>query len=90
MVSSRAIFILYSIRSESALKERRSISDNMSRSVRGILFNCISPRQNQTVADICVNYLKYCVSIESSPVSDMRPISEGLIKRKVFAGAHTI
>ena len=28
--------------------------------------------------------------IKSSPISDMRPIGEGLIKRKVFAGAHTI
>lgn len=37
-----------------------------------------------------LNYLRYFTLIKSSPISDMRPIGEGLIKRKVFAGAHTI
>ena len=54
-------------------------------SVRGILFNCINPDR---IAPI--NYLSHFTLIKSSPISDMRPISEGLIKRKVFAGAHTI
>ena len=59
-------------------------------SVRGILFNGIKVRQNHTAADIFLNYLRYFTLIKSSPISDMRPIGEGLIKRKVFAGAHTI
>lgn len=59
-------------------------------SVRGILFNGIKPRQNHTAADVFLNYLRYFTLIKSSPISDMRPIGEGLIKRKVFAGAHTI
>ena len=57
---------------------------------RGILFNGIKARQNHTAADVFLNYLRYFTLIESSPISDMRPIGEGLIKRKVFAGAHTI
>ena len=59
-------------------------------SVRGILFNGIKVRQNHTAADVFLNYLRYFTLIKSSPISDMRPIGEGLIKRKVFAGAHTI
>ena len=59
-------------------------------SVRGILFNCIKARQNHTATDVFLNYLIYFTMIESSPISDIRPIGEGLIKRKVFAGAHTI
>ena len=59
-------------------------------SVRGILFNGIKVRQNHTAADVFLNYLRFFTKIKSSPVSDMRPIGEGLIKRKVFAGAHTI
>lgn len=59
-------------------------------SVRGILFNGIKVRQNHTAADIFLNYLRYFTLIKSSPISDMRPISDVLIKRKVFAGAHTI
>lgn len=59
-------------------------------SVRGILFNGIKVRQNHTAADVFLNYLRYFTLIKSSPISDIRPISEGLIKRKVFAGAHTI
>ena len=59
-------------------------------SVRGILFNGIKPRQNHTAADVFLNYLRYFTMIKSSPISDMRPIGERLIKRKVFAGAHTI
>ena len=59
-------------------------------SVRGILFNGIKSRQNHTAADVFLNCLRYFTLIKSSPISDMRPIGEGLIKRKVFAGAHTI
>lgn len=59
-------------------------------SVRGILFNGIKVRQNHTAADVFLNYLRYFTLIKSSPISDMRPVGEGLIKRKVFAGAHTI
>lgn len=59
-------------------------------SVRDILFNGIKPRQDHTAADVFLNYLRYFTLIKSSPISDMRPIGEGLIKRKVFAGAHTI
>jgi hypothetical protein len=59
-------------------------------SVRGILFNGIISKQNHTAADVFLNYLRYFALIKSSPISDMRPICEGLIKRKVFAGAHTI
>ena len=59
-------------------------------SVRGILFNGIKGRQNHTAADVFLNYLRFFTKIKSSPVSDMHPFSEGLIKRKVFAGAHTI
>ena len=47
-------------------------------------------RQNHTAADVFLNYLRYFTLIKSPPFSDMRPIGEGLIKRKVFAGAHTI
>ena len=47
-------------------------------------------RQNHTAADIFLNYLRFFTKIKSSPISDIRPIGEGLIKRKVFAGAHTI
>lgn len=46
-------------------------------------------RQSRTSL-VCINYLRYFTLIKSSPISDMRPIGEGLIKRKVFAGAHTI
>lgn len=59
-------------------------------SVRGILFNGIKVRQNHTAADVFLNYLRYFTLIKSSPFSDMRPISDVLIKRKVFADAHTI
>lgn len=59
-------------------------------SVRGILFNGIKVRQNHTAADVFLNYLRYFTMIESIPFFAMRPIGEGLIKRKVFAGAHTI
>jgi len=59
-------------------------------SVRGILFNGIISKQNHTAADVFLNYLRYFTLIKSSPISDMHPFSEGLIKRKVFAGAHTI
>lgn len=58
--------------------------------VRGKLFYCIKASQNHTAADVFLNYLRYFTLIKSSPISDMRPIGEGLIKRKVFAGAHTI
>ena len=58
-------------------------------SIRGKLFNGIKSKQNHT-GDVCINYLRCFILIESLPVSDMRPIGEGLIKRKVFAGAHTI
>ena len=59
-------------------------------SVRGILFNGIKVRQNHTATDVFLNYLRYFTLIKSSPISDMRPISDVLIKRKVFADAHTI
>lgn len=59
-------------------------------SVRGILFNGIKVRQNHTAADVFLNYLRFFTKIKSLPVSDMYPFSEGLIKRKAFAGAHTI
>ena len=55
-----------------------------------MLFNGIKSKQNHTAADVFLNYLRYFTLIKSSPISDMRPIGEGLIKRKVFAGAHTI
>lgn len=58
--------------------------------VRGILFYCIKASQNHTAADFFLNYLRYFTLIKSSPFSDMRPISDVLIKRKVFADAHTI
>lgn len=59
-------------------------------SVRGILFNSIKVRQNHTAADVFLNYLRYFTMIESMSFFAIRPIGEGLIKRKVFAGAHTI
>ena len=49
----------------------------------------MASKQNPATA-VCINYLRYITMIEPSPFSDMRPIGEGLIKRKVFAGAHTI
>ena len=53
-------------------------------------FNGIKPRQHHTAADVFLDCLRYITLIESMPIVDMRPIGEGLIKRKVFAGAHTI
>ena len=49
----------------------------------------MASKQNPATA-VCINYLRYITMIEPSPFSDMRPIGEGLIKRKVFAGTHTI
>ena len=63
--------------------------DNTIHSSWCMLFNGIKVRPNHTTV-VYINYLKYCTLIWSSPIFDIRPIGEGLIKRKVFAGAHTI